>query len=397
MVSPRIASLRVGALLMTGAILITACGGPTRPTGAPPAVGHVQVGVNVHSLYESRNCDDRGCRAGGLPVRTAELDAVRGAGAGWIRADVGWVNSEPDGPGQLDKGYAARVASLVRDAHKRGLRVLAMVWASPGWASGAPTAPTEQNGLSHLPPTDAHIADYARFLAGFVKRTKVDAVEVWNEPNLRSFWNEADPAAPDRTSVGRYAQLLKAAGEAVHQATGKSVPVLGGVVARADDRWLSAMYDKGAQLPGGAAGFRASFDGLSVHPYPDPSDGPPDSPDTSGRQNLVHIDAIHELLKRVGDGAKPVWATELGWSTNRPCAGSDETPGVTEDAQATYLRGALRFLAARPWVRAAFWYDIRDDGDDPCAREDNFGLLRRAAPMSPKPAYRALKDVIARG
>ncbi|HZQ26905.1 MAG TPA: cellulase family glycosylhydrolase [Acidimicrobiales bacterium] len=396
MVPARTVVSRVGALVVAATILAAGCTSATpRPTGPAAAVGPVQVGVNVHSLYESRNCDGRGCRAGGLPVRAGELDAVRDAGVGWIRADVGWVNSEPDQPGKLDKAYAARTASLVDDAHARGLRVLAVVWASPGWASGAPARPTEENRLSRLPPTDAHLADYARFLAGFVKRTKVDAVEVWNEPNLRTFWNEADPAAPDRTSVGRYAKLLQLAGEAVHGLNGRPVPVLGGAVARADDRWLSAMYEQGAVLAGGAARFRASFDGLAIHPYPDPSDGPPGSPDTEGRQNLIHIDAVHDLLARVGDGAKPVWVTEFGWSSNQRCAGRDESPGVSEADQARYLGDAFQLFAARPWVKAAFWYDVRDDGDDPCAREDNFGLLRRAEPLSPKPAYRALEDLIA--
>jgi O-glycosyl hydrolase len=312
-------------------------------------------------------------------MRTAELDAVRAAGAGWVRADVGWVNSEPDGPGRLDHDYQARTASFVHDAHARGLRVLAVVWASPGWASNAPARPTEENGLSHLPPTDAHVADYARFVAGFVKRLKVDAVEIWNEPNLRAFWDEAD-------SARRYAALLKLAGEAVHQAVGRTVPVLGGAVARVDEEWLSALYDQGAALPGGAAAFRASFDGLAVHPYPEPSDG--------GADSLTRVDAVRDLLARAGDAGKPVWVTEFGWSTNESCGRSGEPAGVSELEQAAALRSGFGLFAARPWVHAAFWYDIRDDGDDPCAHEARFGLLRPTGPSSPKPAYGALQTLV---
>ena len=384
--------------LLSPLAVLVACAPPVPIVRGPaPSIGTLQVGINAHSMYDSVNCRSGArCVAGGLAARAADLDAVRATGAGWVRIDFGWVNSEPDRAGQLDRAYQARTRSVVRDAHTRGLRVLAMVWASPGWASGSRVRPTEENGLSKLPPDDRHLADYARFLAAFVTRSRVDAVEVWNEPNLRAFWNESDPSDPSLTTVGRYARLLELAGQAVHRATKGTVPVIGGAVARADDRWLAAMYDWGSSFAGGADAFRRSFDALSVHPYPDPSDGPPSTPDRDpARQNLAHIDAVRSLMERVGDGAKPVWVTELGWSTNQSCVGRDELPGVTERDQASYLSGALTLLAARPWVKAAFWYDIRDDGTDSCAHEDGFGLVRRGGDRpGPKPAFDALRQML---
>src|SRR5206468_1367705 len=108
-------------------------------------------------------------------------------------------------------------------------------------------------------------------------------------------------------------------------------------VARADDAWIAAMYDAGSSLPGGPAAFRASFDGISVHPYADPADTGPDEPDTNPpRQNLAHLDAVHDAMIRAGDGAKPVWVTEIGWSTNDRCAGSDQRTGVSEAQQSAF-------------------------------------------------------------
>jgi hypothetical protein len=91
-------------------------------------------------------------------------------------------------------------------------------------------------------------------------------------------------------------------------------------------------------------------------------------------------------MTRRGDGHKPIWLTEFGWTT----AQTGPRRGVDEETQARYLRDAVRQIDARyPYVTHAFWFCLRDrDDDNPY--ENNFGLLE--VDGSPKPAFAALQQ-----
>ena len=87
-----------------------------------------------------------------------------------------------------------------------------------------------------------------------------------------------------------------------------------------------------------------------------------------------------------GDGAKPVWVTEFGWSTTTGAY------GVTEQAQADFLARAFRKLESYPWVPVALWYSFRNNAglaDAPATWEANTGLVR--TDYSAKPALAALR------
>ena len=60
--------------------------------------------------------------------------------------------------------------------------------------------------------------------------------------------------------------------------------------------------------------------------------------------------------------------------------------GVTDDVEAQYLpRAMLQSLSAG--VANIYWYDFRDDGDDPTYNECRFGIVHHD--LTPKPAYLA--------
>jgi hypothetical protein len=88
-----------------------------------------------------------------------------------------------------------------------------------------------------------------------------------------------------------------------------------------------------------------------------------------------------------GDSAKQLWLTEFGWST------TTGPYGVSEATQAEFLTKALdRIRAAYPFVKAAFWYNLRNNywlHDDPADYEANLGLLR--TDFTSKPAFAALR------
>ena len=108
---------------------------------------------------------------------------------------------------------------------------------------------------------------------------------------------------------------------------------------------------------------------------------------------MTHVKAVHELMARHGDGAKPIWFTEFGWSVH------DNTStmaawqrGVTADVQAQYIVRAVTLVRARyPYVQRMFWYKERAfRGDD--FHQAGYGLLKND--LSPRPSYWALKSLL---
>ena len=158
------------------------------------------------------------------------------------------------------------------------------------------------------------------------------AVELWNEPWGHFFWRpEPDPAA--------YARLARPAAEAVRDA-GAGVEVLVSAdlrQVRADGAvrpWFAALLDADPGLP-------ALVDGWSVHPYPEPRDQGPGAGPASSPYAFARVEQIRALARRRG-AMRPIWITELGWST------SSGPGGVSEARQAAYLGAALD-RALGPW------------------------------------------------
>ena len=304
-----------------------------------------------------------------------DLERLHGAGVAWIREDFLWDAIEPE-QGRFD--WRATDA-LMGAAAEHDLDVLAILGYSARWASS-------DGGDVHAPPRDP--ADYAAYARAVVERygeggsfwrgrdavRPLKAVELWNEPWGHFFWRpEPDPAA--------YARLARPAAEAVRDA-GAGVEVLVSAdlrQVRADGAvrpWFAELLDADPELP-------ALVDGWSVHPYTEPRDQGPDARPASSPYAFDRVEQIRALARRRGV-ARPIWLTELGWST------STGPGGVSEALQAAYLGTALD-RALGPWrdfVAAVFVYGYDRDngaGDD---LEGHFGVRR--ADGSLKPAWDAV-------
>jgi hypothetical protein len=100
-----------------------------------------------------------------------------------------------------------------------------------------------------------------------------------------------------------------------------------------------------------------------------------------------------------GDGAKPIWMTELGWTTStstcsRGMWAGQKASGVTEAAQAANLKEAYHCLADYPYVDAGLWFTLKDT----TAHADelnHYGLQR--ADSSHKPSWDAFHSVATQG
>lgn len=318
--------------------------------GRPPAVG-----VQFHGIWDSY--DDS--------QRAATLDHLVEMGATWVRLDLSWAQLEPTGPRSFGKGDGTKLADgVIEMAHERGLKVLGMLWLTPPWASppkGELSAPADPD-------------DYARALARAANRWdgKVQAWEVWNEPNLDIYFRGANPET--------YTELLCAANRAVKAGDSSARVVFGGTVHN-DLDWITRTYD---------AGVKGCFDIMATHPYGAPSNLPP-SRGTDEVWELGAVAQIRDLMVDRGDRRKPMWATELGWSSHENTGLEEEWRlGVTEEEQAQFTVEALRILQEEhPYVKNVILYNDRERPEsDP--HQNGFGILRED--NTPKPIFWSLRE-----
>ena len=305
-----------------------------------------------------------------------ELDMLAFAGGKVVRTDISWSSLESEGKGQYSPWFVERFDAFLHHAEARGIQVIATLWSTPCWASTAPAEAKQgctgswwNREVDRYEPTSPeHFADAAEWVA---RRWggRLAALEIWNEPNEPE---HRFLIAPDN---GRsYAALLRAAYPRIKQAA-PNLPVLGGAMAFSDAEWVERLYELGAGN---------SFDGLSLHPYNewrDPDD--PWKPQWRKYTFLTGVPAMHDLLRRHGDGHKSLWLTELGFST----CGNGDRWCVSEQQQAEYVADSLRIVRGWDFVAAAVVYNLRNKGSDPTDREHQFGLLHRD--FTPKPAYAA--------
>ncbi len=295
---------------------------------------------------------------------------LREAGKPLVRWDFMWPALEPFADVPDWAVYDASLA-IVREY---GLESLGILDYTPPWASGHRWA-DPYNAWNYLGPD--RLSDWGRFVYRTVDRYKDDVRqwEIWNEPNLSTFFAPADPAA--------YTALLREAYLAAKYADPEAF-VVGGDLATPDDpahfvgrrgrpaKALGAEDFLAGMYASGAPGY---YDALSLHPYTDPSLGT--------ASLLEKVSAFRAVMGDHGDAATPLWITEIGLATRGD--------GASEDRQARWLTDSLTALLDSGEVSAVFWYDLRDEGSDASDAESNFGLVRQD--WSPKPAYTALKNL----
>lgn len=374
-----LAALALTCLLALAPSTATATAAPAKAKG--PTVA--RAGVSVNALWDFTSQAQLG-RA---------LDLAKQSGAGLVWVDLGWSSLQQTSRNRYEGWYLDRIDRLVGAARRRGLQVAFKFWASPCWASSAPEDRrrgcqgdwwTPDRRVEFYPPRNTQ--DYGNALAFLVRRygSKVTAWEVWNEPDLNKiFFRTLNP-------VGDYVRLLRSAHNAA-KAASPNVRILAGATAGIDYNFVAALY---------RAGAGPYFDGIAVHPYsgrfsPLLRHLPKKmiSPRIRTALPFGRLPKLRKLMVSKGDGAKQIWLTELGWTT---C--TDRTKRtykcVTYGRQARYVREAWTRIRRWPWVAAAVYYGLRDNGSDRHPEIQNFGLLTRA--LKPKPAYNAFRKAALR-
>ena len=353
-------ALKVAAgvtISVAGATLLLNVDGSERVAGENPrlvAENSTSVGFAAGSSILYMSATDR----------TRTLDFAKAGRATWIRFDVPWHFVESS-RGVYNWGF---VDNVVNDAKARGFSILVSVVGSPTWAAAVSSSYQSR-------PSSA--ATYATFCALVATRysSSVSALEVWNEPNGRLFFQpNPDP--------GFYTSMVRAAYDAVKLAV-PSLTVIAGALGPVDNGdglvhpvdFLNAMY---------ANGLGSKYDALSFHPY-DYSNAFDIGTlyDNSPMRNMIRM---HAAMKAAGHSSKKIWITEYG----APTYGS-----VTQQSQAQLI-----FNSIQQWQEVSFGgpimiYTIRDSATGANDAEHNFGVV--TTDYQPKQALYGIEALIRSG
>jgi hypothetical protein len=362
----RVARSLVLVVLLAG---LTAAGNQSAGADAPAPERADRVGVVGSLIFSSRS---------DMLHQLRELQSTR---VHWLSETFYWAMLEP-ARGHFDW---RRSDALMSAAARTGTQVLAVLAYSAPWASSDPTALHSP----YFPPRNP--ADYAQYATAVVQRygpggsfwaahtelpaVPLQAVAIWNEPWWQGFWRpRPDPVA--------YATLVRTAGASIRRAQPSITILASGDLTEpnksGDTPWLD-------RLLGVQPSVGPYVDAWSIHPYPDPkSRAPTDGPIGSSYQRVPVI----AQLVAASPVPRPLWITEIGWSS------TPHTPGgVTTTAQAHYLQTALEqaLTAWRSIVTRTFIYAWGRDGASPSDLEAHFTLFDTKGHA--KPALAALKTV----
>jgi hypothetical protein len=270
---------------------------------------------------------------------------------GWVKLQVSWRALQPDRP---------EITSQMLDmqAHinllkSEGYKVLVSIVKAPAWA--------RETGIEDGPPLDLNkfntFIDSVLQLSG----TQIDAIEIWNEPNLLREWNTEQYAF----AGSGYMRLFDSAYNAIRAYSDDIVIVTAGLaptgdssVSVQDRKYLRQMYNAGLTQYDNIA--------IGVHPF-----GWANSPnsicctDTSWADHpqFYFLNTI-ATYKAITDSYRhdvDLWVTEFGWTTWNDLPYDPPEPWMkylTTSQQVDYTIRAFEIGAALDYVGPMFLWNF---------------------------------------
>lgn len=273
------------------------------------------------------------------------LQQIKPLRVNWVKVQAAWEWLQPDRGGQFDQNF--RLFQLhVQKADKYGFQVMLSIVKAPDWTR-------HSNRNEDGPPDDLNqLAAFIRLLLEKVG-PYVDAIEIWNEPNLRREWTGSRPI-----NGASYMELFRVAYDSIRAYSPHLVLITAGLAptgnhsgVSVDDRaFLRQMYQAGLG--------RYSDVKIGVHPYgwgnpPDflccnnvDGQGWDDQPQFFFRQTIRDYAAI---IAAFGHRAQ-MWVTEFGWATWEDFPTEPPDPWMTYNSaldQRDYTMRAFQLGQAR--------------------------------------------------
>jgi len=289
-------------------------------------------------------------------IADRDLQLVQDAGFTWVKQEFPWREIEPVNKGDFDWSRTDRIMEQI---DKHGLKVIVRLGVQPQWAGG---------GFPEVGPPN-NLQDFADFAAAVATRYKgrIDAYQIWNEPNLAREWGNRPPNAAE------YTELLKIAYESIKAVDPYPLIISAGMapttrndnVARPDTYYIQEMYEAGA---------KPYFDALGVHgpgyaspPEMDPAEiartpGLANPGDFKEENNVPeelrrvygfrHVEDVRQIMVDNGDADKKVVLLEFGWTIDPRPDSPYKWHAVSPEQQAQYFERAYQYAKEnwRPWI-----------------------------------------------
>lgn len=328
---------------------------------------------------------------------SALVERVNNLSMDWVKIEAEWRFIEPV-QGQYNLGS---IEAALQAFGNSPVNVMLQVYGAPEWAR--PTS------VEVGPPGDYQA--YADFLTFLLERfpNQIQAIEVWRQPNLRSFW--------EGKALGgaNYVELLRTAYIAIKDVDPSIVVVSAGLAptglndgvnAINDREFLRQMYTAGiiqvvdaiGVMP---AGYGNSPEALCCNTSPNPQwDNDP---------SFFFLNTLrdyHQIMMDNGDTQRRLWVTEFGWGSLDNTGIRDQSqiraPQVggqsifafvalnSFDEQALYTLNALRLGEREGYVGPMFIYNLNycvlPTGEPACL----WSMLDPAG--NPRPVYSVVRD-----
>ncbi len=323
---------------------------PPAPTAAPttagtplPAFNMSDVGIQVFDRVEREEWY--------VIMNQVENDLSMG----WIKVQIAWDFYQQNGPGEVSQELD-RLEIYLEQIHEiRDVRVLISIAKAPDWA--------RTDSVQDGPPDDPQ--ELANFITLVLQEfgSHVDAVEVWNEPNLIREWHGKP------MNGATYMQYFDAGYNAVRAFNPEIVVISAGLAPTADsdgtrnDRtFLREMYNAGLA--------NYSNVGIGIHPYgwANPPDarccGGPEEPGWDEFPQFYFLDTIEdyrEIQTAYGDTDAQLWVTEFGWASWEGLPGQPPDVWMGYNSkwdQANYTLRAIQIMQSLDYVGPMFLWNL---------------------------------------
>jgi len=343
---------------------------PTVQPGPVPRMNTPEYGVHTFLWW-----------AGESRPRDAQL--AKDAGLTWVKELFPWRSIEGAGKGIFDWSVADEVVQTLND---RGLKIIARVDFQPAWARA--------DGANNGPPDNYR--DYGDFLYAMASRYRgrIQAYEIWNEPNLAREWGERPPNAAE------YVALLRVAYHRIKEADPNAVVITAGLAptgtglphAIPDVQYLREMYQAGAKNYFDVLGVHAP--GYKAAPETSPSDVQ-NNPALGGHRFFCfrRVEDLRQVMVDNGDAGRQMAVLEFGW-TSDPRPGSPyHWHAVSEETKAEYIVRAFQWARDHwsPWMGAMTVLSIADPAWT--ENDEQYWWAITNPDGTTRPAYDALRAV----
>lgn len=293
------------------------------------------------------------------PAADVEYKAqmISKAGFGSVRGDMEWFRTETtQGNVKELSGWKEYLDDLV----KYDMDFLSI--------AGLGNSLYDSGGLPYTEQSVKAFANYAGYLAGFLKQSGHNDIEVWNEADLmgNAAFNPASRPASD------YRKLMIETAKEVRKAN-PDANIIGGVQANVSaESWMREVLDEGGA---------DCIDTYSIHPYNHTT-----APETGGL--LDKVARIREILDEYNPEID-LWLTEMGYFTALQPTFLARQHTIEE--QAAWAVRMYMILENQDIASRIYWYDYINDGTGATNSEDNYGVVKAASgvstPLAAKPIY----------